>query len=116
VVVVLATLAGCTPGQAMLARRAHTAREDLVGLTYDDVIHCAGQPNDVQTQGDSRRYLVYLSGPPQAGSNHTRCVVTFLVRDGYVESVDYEQPNGNLIGDNIPECLQVVGPCLPVAE
>jgi hypothetical protein len=34
---------------------------------------------------------------------------------GYVETVDYENPNGNLIGRSIPECLQVVRPCLPAS-
>ena len=107
--------AACTPGQALLARRAHTAREKLVGLTADDVVGCAGQPARVQQSG-SRQYLTYISGPPAPGSNHTRCVVTFMLRSGYVESVDYENPNGRLIGDSIPECLEVVGPCLPATE
>jgi hypothetical protein len=108
----VATLASCTPGQAMLSRRAHTAREDLVGLTQDEVLACAGRPLRAQHSG-SWEYWSYSSGPPQIGSNHTTCITTFTFQRGYVSSVDYENKNGGLIGQSIPECLNTVGPCLP---
>jgi len=105
------TLPACTPGQTLLSREAHTAREKLVGLSRADVLRCAGEPHRVQ-HADKWEYLSYLSREPMPESRHTRCVTTFTLRNGYVESVDYENPNGNLIGTSIPECLDTVKPCL----
>ena len=102
---------GCTPGQALLSRKAHTARENLVGISRDEVIRCAGSPMQA-TQRGRWEYLSYLSAPPPPSSDHTRCVTTFRLQGGYVESIDYETPNGNLIGQSISECLDTVGPCL----
>ena len=107
-----AAAASCTPGQAVLSRKAHLAREELVGTPREDMLRCAGEPARIQQQG-SREYWSYISGEPQIGSDHTRCVVTVRLQRGYVDSIDYENPNGNLIGRSLPECLDVVGPCLP---
>ena len=57
--------------------------------------------------------IVTLPIIPQPGSNHTSCITTFVFQRGYVSSVDYENKNGGLIGQSIPECLKTVGPCLP---
>lgn len=103
--------ASCTPGQAVLSRKAHTARENLVGISRDDVLRCAGEPVQATKQG-RWEYLSYVSSQPTPTSRHTRCVTTFRLQGGYVESVDYESPNGNLIGQSISECLEIVGPCL----
>jgi hypothetical protein len=103
--------ASCTPGQAMLGRQAHNAREDLVGMSRDELLHCAGQPVGDQQQG-SWEYLSYISSPPPPTSDHSRCVTTFRLRGGYVESVNYETPNGRLIGQSIAQCLETVGPCV----
>jgi hypothetical protein len=96
----------------VLARKAHNAREDLVGMSRDDFRRCAGEPAGVQQSG-SWEYWSYTSGEPAIGSKHTRCVVTVRLKRGYIESIDYESPNGNLIGQSIPECLDVVGACVP---
>lgn len=110
-----AAAASCgMPGQAVMSRKAHMAREELVGMTRDEVLRCAGDPARAQQQG-SREYFSYISGEPAI--KHTRCIVTVRLQRGYVESVDYENPNGNLIGQSIPECLDVLDTCLePPAE
>ena len=107
-----AAASSCTPGQAVLSRKAHNARENLVGISRADVLSCAGKPGDIKKTG-SWETLSYVSGEPALGSDHTRCVVSFTLVRGYVETIAYLSPNGNLIGRSIPECLDVVGPCLP---
>jgi len=109
VVVVVIACAACST--AKLARRAHRARVDLAGLSRVDLEECAGQPVRRQHAGDWE-YLTYLSPAPTTREDASRCVATFMVRNGYVEGLDYETTTGDLIGKNITECLAIVDPCL----
>jgi hypothetical protein len=100
---------------ARLSRRAHRARVDLEGLSRDDLIACAGEPVRIQEAG-AWEYLTYISSLPTKGKGASQCVATFMVRGGYVQGLDYETPNGGLIGKSITECLSIVDPCLPKVE
>jgi hypothetical protein len=113
VLVVSAVLIGCSVPKEM--RRAHLAREDLTGMSRAELVSCAGQPLDVQHAG-SWEYWIYVSPEQTLKPENTRCVATFMARNGYVESLDYANPSGGLIKDSITECLSIVDKCLPERE
>ena len=111
--VVSAVLIGCATPKDM--RRAHLAREDLTGMSRAEVVSCAGQPVEVQYAG-SWEYWIYVSPEQTQKPEHSRCVATFMARNGYVESLDYATPSGGLIKESITECLPIVEDCLPKIE
>ena len=110
VVVALAATSGCTT--AKLARRAHLATVDLAGLSAAELHQCAGDPVRVEQSG-GWQYLTYVSPLRPDQSRTTQCIATFIVKNGYVEDLQYENATGGLIGKNIDECLPIVDPCLP---
>jgi hypothetical protein len=106
----LVVSAGCSA--AKQSRRAHRARVDLAGITRTELQRCAGDPLRVERTG-GWEYLTYVSPRREDQQRSTQCVATFMVRNGYVEDLDYENPSGGLIGTSIGECLAIVDPCLP---
>jgi hypothetical protein len=114
--VALIGTAGCSAvNVAKQARRAHTARVDLTGLSRSQLEGCAGNPSRIQT-GDGFEYLTYV-GPEQIDDGYAvQCVATFMLRNGYVENLDYENSNGGLMGNHISACLPIVQACLPPVE
>ena len=112
-VVALAAMGGCAT--AKLARRAHLARVDLAGLTREELRACAGDPLRVEHSGHWE-YLTYTSPLRPNQDRTTQCVATFIVSNGYVEDLQYENATGGLIGKNVIECLPIVDPCLPKTE
>jgi hypothetical protein len=108
-VVALAATSGCT--QAKLARRAHLARFDLAGKTARELQECAGDPVRVEKSGNWQ-YLTYVS-PVRNQERTKQCIATFIVLNGYVEDLQYENATGGLIGKNIIECLPIVDRCMP---
>src|SRR5690349_23755418 len=108
VAVASAALVSCAPGQAAFSRQAQNAREQLVGMHREELLRCAGRPQHVERRG-RWEFIDFVSGSPAPGSGRTQCIVSVKLQGGYVESVDYESPNGGLIGQSAPECLYEIG-------
>src|SRR5689334_9210122 len=113
VTAVAAVAAGGGCAAAKQARRAHLARVDLAGLSRADLEACAGEPLRIEKAPNGWQYLKYESPLRPDQERSTQCVATFVVKNGYVEDLEYENPSGGLIGDSIIECLPIVDPCLP---
>lgn len=96
---------------AKLARRAHRARVDLQGLSRADLEACAGQPVRTQRSG-GWEYATYVGPRSANGTDGGQCVATFMMRNGFVEGLDYENTHGGLIGKSISGCLAIVDPCI----
>jgi hypothetical protein len=103
-------VAGCAA--AKQTSTAHKARSDLVGMTRSEIEDCAGEPLRVEYAGNYK-YLIYHSSMEEPPGSRNTCVATFLVRNDYVESLDYETPAGRLIGDHARECFPIVERCMP---
>lgn len=100
-------LAGCSE-TAMSARMAQHARDDLLGLTRDGLISCAGQPVKQERIGD-REFLTYVSDgalPPES------CVATFVLRRDLVDRLDYSAPSG-MLPKQPGACGVIIASCMP---
>ncbi|MEE8312668.1 MAG: hypothetical protein V3R77_10430 [Candidatus Binatia bacterium] len=100
-------LTGCSE-TALSARMARHARDDLLGLSRDGLIACAGRPVKQERIGD-REFLTYVSDdglPPES------CVATFVLRRELVDRLDYSAPSGML--PKAPgACGIIVASCMP---
>src|SRR5262245_41198628 len=103
--VALTAAGGC----ATASRRAHLARVDLEGRSAAQLQACAGDPLRVERSGHWE-YLTYVSPLRPNQERSTQCVATFVVSNGYVEDLQYQNPSGGLIGKSIAECLPIVDP------
>lgn len=107
---VLVVSSGCL---ATTRRQAWVARTDLVSLSRDALLACAGPPDSSESSG-SREYLHYVGGPAKGegkSSDKSVCVATFVLRYGSVDRVDYTTPGGRIA--TAPEhCLERLRPCL----
>lgn len=114
----LLTLAALIASSGCLAttrRQAWVARTDLVSLSRDALLACAGPPDSLES-GGSREYFRYV-GAPAGGetrsSDKSICVATVVLRHGSVDRVDYTTPGGRIA--TAPElCLERLRPCLTV--
>lgn len=99
-------------------RRADTAnfaQTELVGLLKADILACAGRPARTVKTGDTET-LTYLSGgdgDATAGSETKEkpCEVTFVLRDGFVEKLEYSVPDVGIFGKG-DQCAFVVQKCV----
>jgi hypothetical protein len=91
------------------ADSAAFAQTQLVGLSKAEILACAGTPARTAKAGDSES-LIYVSGG-SAASPEKSCEVTFVLRRGYVEKVDYSVTYVGLMarGD---QCAFVVQKCV----
>ena len=105
--IVLATAAGCSHARrterAELAQRAKT---ELIGLSKTELLTCAGVPVRSTTEGDLE-FMSYGSSYGWRGS----CVVTFVLRDGAVETISYSGRTGRS-SQNGEQCAYAVANCL----
>lgn len=115
-------LSGCTAIQK--AEQATRAKSEMIGMSRDQVLDCAGVPARTARAGDSE-YLAYSTNPEtNVWSNNqgnifsdTRdCTVTVKLTGGYVSEVTYR---GNKTGGLLTKdshCATVVGSCIAHRE
>jgi len=126
VVAITTLLFGCAStkyGRADLAKRA---KVELVGKSKEYILMCAGVPMRSQ-QHENMEFMTYYSGGDSdaygagtassagAGAVSVKkryCEVTFVLRDGVVEKVNYAGRTGGLITEG-EQCAFVLENCLP---
>ena len=112
VVVVAVIVSGCAVSQ--MRRTAEVAQRDLIGLSRDSLLECAGAPAHVEQTGD-RELIYYVAENPES-TKHTRastCVASFTLRRGYVENLHYETLAGRMVTER-ESCTPIVEPCMSV--
>jgi hypothetical protein len=118
--VFLVCLSGCTIHRA---RVAHKAESKLIGLTEEQLLHCAGAPAQEKRSG-SLSFLTYhgggdgvavgASGGSQIGVaayKHRYCDATFELRDGRVAALQYHGRTGGLLTHD-EQCAFIVEDCV----
>jgi hypothetical protein len=111
-VIVASMVSGCAVAE--MRRKAELAERDLIGLSRDALVDCAGEPAHVEQTGE-REMLYYVAEDPEA-ENQTRastCVASFTVRRGYVEHLHYETLAGRLVKER-ENCVPIIESCMSV--
>jgi uncharacterized protein YceK len=110
--VTVALLSGCSYARrADRAKVAERAQTELVGLTKTELLTCAGiPPRAVIEEG-----LEFMSYPSSKYGWGGGCLVTFVLQDGLVESVNYSGRTGRY-SQNGEQCAYAVQGCLPAAN
>jgi hypothetical protein len=121
----LPVLAGCTGmEQSKFARQAKT---ELVGMSREEVLDCAGPPERVIKSG-KRELLVYFAGDesPAArnlaptgldapgifhGGHEANCEVTFVLEEGRVSELRYQGQTGGIFTRN-SRCAAILRYCM----
>ena len=123
-VVLVVSFSGCIFQRAGLASRAQT---ELVGMSKIELLSCAGVPVR-QERMDDLEFLTYSGGvdifgaevdtytsPSTATATGKRtylyCDVTFVLKDGVVQKVNYKGRTGGLLTKG-EQCAFVVENCL----
>jgi hypothetical protein len=127
----LTVLAACASREAEMAE---TAQKSLIGLTEDQVLACAGQPDQRLMEGGTR-LLVYprettrqltvdtparpnptgMAQPQPTYEYYRSCETTFALRGGRVSQVrmrgrtETGRPNLDACGVTVSRCLRLVG-------
>jgi hypothetical protein len=125
IVTVSVVLLGCAKFHR--AEMAERARTELLGLSKKELLTCAGVPVRSQ-QVDDMEFLTYAGGSDSVGYfgggvgssggggvialNKRYCEVTFVLRNGIVEKVNYAGRTGGLLTKG-EQCGFVVENCLP---
>jgi len=98
-------LSGCEAAER--ARHAQNARGDLLGLTRDGLLACAGEPYRVTRMGD-REMMTYIVEDTEDATKD--CVGTFVLRRNLVERLDFTSPAGR-IPKSWAVCADIVADC-----
>lgn len=123
-VVLVVSFSGCTFQRAGLASRAQT---ELVGMSKKELLSCAGVPVR-QERVDDLEFLTYSGGGDSVGAavatstspstaiatgkrTHRYCEVTFVLKDGVVQKVNYQGRTGGLLTKG-EQCAFIVENCL----
>ncbi len=124
IVVLSLALSGCIVQRTIVANRAQT---ELVGITKTQLLSCAGAPHR-QERAEVLEFLTYEGGGGSVGfgvltqtspsmgvgvggSNRRYCEATFVLRNGVVQSVNYQGRTGGLITKG-EQCAFIVESCL----
>jgi len=109
--IVLVPLASCSRARrADRAELAQQAKTQLVGLSKIELLTCAGVPVRSTTEG-GLEFLSYGSSYGWGGS----CVVTFVLKDGAVETISYSGRTGRR-SQNGEQCAYAVANCLATRD
>lgn len=97
------------------AKLAERARSELVGVTKDHLLACAGAPDKHLTSGNSE-YLTYSARTEQrtvdgTGGGSRFCEATFILKNGFVEAITYRGKTGGLATKG-EQCGYIVQNCL----
>jgi hypothetical protein len=126
-VAITALLSSCASTKFGRADLAERAKVELVGKSKKDILMCAGVPLRSQradnmefmtyySGGDSNAYMAGGAGSSAGGSavsvKKRYCEVTFVLKDGIVEKVNYAGRTGGLITEG-EQCAFVLQNCLP---
>ncbi|MDB4985786.1 MAG: hypothetical protein JWN04_964 [Myxococcaceae bacterium] len=118
---VLIALSGCALHRA---RVAHKAERQLIGLSEEDLLQCAGAPAQEKRAG-SLSFLTYHGGGDAvavaqpfgqsqigiATIKHRYCDATFTLRNGRVAELHYRGRTGGLLTRD-EQCAFVVDGCV----
>jgi hypothetical protein len=110
--VIASVASGCA--LAKQRRQVELAQRDLIGLSRDSLVACAGEPEHVEEVGD-REIIYYVAENPES-ENHKRastCVASFTLRRGYVEHLHYETLAGRLVAER-ESCMPIIETCMSV--
>jgi hypothetical protein len=123
-VVLVVSFSGCIFQRAIIASRAQT---ELVGMSKIELLSCAGLPVR-QERMDDLEFLTYSGGVDILGAEvdtytspstdtatgkrtYLYCDVTFVLKDGVVQKVNYKGRTGGLLTKG-EQCAFVVENCL----
>ena len=112
-VCVAAMTSGCGPTKFGRASIAEDAQAQMIGLTKQEVLYCAGIPERV-TQYGGIEYLQYSHWYVRGndGDTDTRnCDVTISLSGGRVSKVDYRGDTGGLLTQG-ESCYYIVKDCV----
>ena len=110
--IVLLTTASCSSARrAERAELAERAKTELVGLSKIELLICAGVPVRTATEG-GLEFMSYGSSSHGWGG---ACVVTFVLKDDVVETVNYSGRTGRH-SQNGEQCAYAVINCLDPEE
>ncbi len=104
--VVALLVASCSTIQR--AELAERARTELLGLSKDNLLACAGVPDKHLATRD-REYLTYVVERDDVSGRF--CAATFVLKDSRVEAVAYRGQTGGLLTAG-EQCGYVVQNCL----
>ena len=126
-IVIASLLAGCASSKFGRADLAERAKVELIGKSKEAILMCAGVPVRSQ-QVENMEFMTYYGGGDSdaffaggAGSfagggvvsvKKRYCEVTFILKNGVVEKVNYSGRTGGLI-TNSEQCAFVLQNCLP---
>lgn len=128
-VLVSLIMLGCATSSSKFQRAeiAERAKTEMVGMSKTDLLSCAGVPARSQ-QVDELEFLTYLSGGDSVGiatggtssstgvgviaTKKRYCEVTFVLKDGRIEKVNYTGRTGGYATQG-EQCAFVVANCLP---
>jgi len=124
--VAFGALAACSG--AALQKSADRAQTEMVGLSREDLLRCAGRPSRRSTDGDTEFWTyvrqsggdsysqIEQGGPqqfPRTPSNYAlSCEATFRFEQGKVAGVSYRGASGGAIINRQQVCGQIVEYCL----
>ena len=123
----LATVLAVSGCAVQRANTANRARSDMVGMSKVDLLSCAGVPVR-QAQAEGLEFLTYAGGGDNlnAGvvtstsqntaigigkSAHKYCEATIVLKDGFVQRVNYQGRTGGLLTQG-EQCAFIVENCV----
>lgn len=101
-------LSGCVFQRAEMASRA---KSELIGMSKEDLLMCAGVPVK-QEKIDDLEFLTYSGGGGDVGKIlDYSCEATFILKDGIVKKINYQgRTGGPLTKDE--QCAFIIENCL----
>ena len=110
--IILVTVAGCSHSRRTeRAELAQQAKTELVGFSKTELLTCAGVPVRSATEGE----LEFMSYGASSYGWGNSCVVTFVLKDGAVETINYSGRTGRR-SQNGEQCAYAVANCLATRD
>lgn len=102
-------LSGCVFHRAEMASRA---KSELIGMSKEDLLMCAGVPVK-QEKIDDLEFLTYSGGGDDDVGKILQysCEATFILKDGIIKKINYQgRTGGPLTKDE--QCASIIENCL----
>jgi hypothetical protein len=101
-------LSGCVFQRAEMANRA---KSELLGMSKEDLLICAGVPLK-QERIDDLEFLTYSGSGGDVGKIlDYSCEATFILKDGIIKKITYHGPTGGPLTKN-EQCAFIIENCL----
>jgi len=108
------TVGACALAQQR--RKVELAQRDLIGMSRESLVECAGEPAYVEMLGD-RETLRYVAENPES-ELHKRastCIASFTLRRGFVEHLHYETLAGRMVKQR-ESCTPIIEECMSASN